>query len=273
MAPKFKVKVLQTSKILKNTTIISVVLLSFFLILFSKSDIYLLNSIKNFSTTFIHPITKVISSPFKIISNLANEYQQFQNLKFENKLLQEEIIRLKKWQILAVQNSRENKVLKKLLNATDNNLMLVKTASLVNRNDTFYSKLININAGYESNIKKNMSAINERGLVGRVVEVTSTNSRILLLSDPNMSISVKTISNGNFSLLSGAGDNIHLVSTFIKDDQIPKIGDIVVTSGTAQIYPVDLLVGKISKIEKGRFYVLPFVDFKNLDYVQIVTSK
>ena len=76
MAPKFKVKVLQTSKILKNTTIISVVLLSFFLILFSKSDIYLLNSIKNFSTTFIHPITKVISSPFKIISNLANEYQK-----------------------------------------------------------------------------------------------------------------------------------------------------------------------------------------------------
>ena len=145
MAPKFKVKVLQTSKILKNTTIISVVLLSFFLILFSKNDIFLLKSIKNFSTTFINPITKIISSPFKIISNLANEYQQFQNLKFENKLLQEEIIRLKKWQILAVQNSRENKVLKKLLNATDNNLTLVKTASLVNRNDTFYSKLININ--------------------------------------------------------------------------------------------------------------------------------
>ena len=150
---------------------------------------------------------------------------------------------------------------------------LVKTASLVNRNDTLFSKIININSGYQSNIKKNMSAINERGLVGKVIETTSNNSRVLLLTDPNLSISIKTISNDIFSLVSGAGDNKHLVSTFIKDDKKPKVGDIVVTSGTAQIFPVDLLVGKISRIEKDRFYVLPFVDFNSIDYVQIVTSK
>ena len=58
-----------------------------------------------------------------------------------------------------------------------------------------------------------------------------------------------------------------------KDNKMPRIGDIVVTSGTAQIFPVDLLVGKITKIEKDRFYVLPFVDFDKLDYVQVVTSQ
>ena len=36
----------------------------------------------------------------------------FKSLKYENRLLQEEIIRLKKWQTLAIQNSRENRVLK-----------------------------------------------------------------------------------------------------------------------------------------------------------------
>ena len=138
MAPRFKVKVLQTSKILKNAAIISIVLLSFFLVFFSKSDYLLINSIKSISSNTITPITKVISSPLNFISNLANEFNQFKNLKFENKLLQEEIIRLKKWQTLAIQNTRENRVLKRLLNATDNNLKLVKTASLVNRNDTFF---------------------------------------------------------------------------------------------------------------------------------------
>ena len=273
MAPRFKVKVLQTTKLLKNITIISVVLLSFFLILFSKSDIYIINSIKNFSSTILNPVTNVISFPVKVISNLTYEFNQYKNLKFENKILQEEIIRLKKWQTLAIQNSRENKVLKKLLQATDNDLKLVKTASLVSRNDTFFSKLININAGYEDNIKKNMTAINERGLVGKIVETTSMNSRVLLLTDPNLSISVKTISNGQFSLLSGTGNSKYLVSKFIKNNEMPKLGDIVVTSGTAQIFPVDILVGKIAKIEKNRFYVLPYVDFNNIDYVQIVTSK
>tara|TARA_B100000575_G_scaffold125884_1_gene100438 strand:+ start:575 stop:1396 length:822 start_codon:yes stop_codon:yes gene_type:complete len=273
MAPRFKVRVLQTSKLLKNITIVSVVLLSFFLVIFSKSDLFLINSIKNVSTSFINPITNVISSPIKVLSNLVNEYNQFKNLKFENIMLQEEIIRLKKWQTLAIQNSRENRVLKRLLDATDNNLKLIKTASLTSRNDTFYSKLININAGYEDNISINMSAINERGLLGKVVDVNKNNARILLLTDPNMSIAVKTISDGNFSLISGSGDNKYLISSFIKNNTMPKLGDIVVTSGTAQMFPVDLLVGKIAKIEKDRFYVLPFVNFDNIDYVQVVTSK
>ena len=154
MAPRFKVRILATSKILKNISIISIVLLSFFLVLFSKSDLFLINSIKNISSTIINPITSIISSPIRIITNLTNEYDQFKNLKFENKILQEEIIRLKKWQTLAIQNSRENRVLKKLLKATDNDLKLIKTASLVNRNDLLFSKLININAGYENDIRK-----------------------------------------------------------------------------------------------------------------------
>ena len=126
MAPRFKVKVLTTAKVFKNASIISIVLLSFFLIFFSKSDYFIINSIKNLSTSVVKPFTKVLSAPFTGISNIVNEYKQFQNLKFENKILQEEIVRLKKWQTLAIQNSRENKFLKRLLNATDNNLKQLK---------------------------------------------------------------------------------------------------------------------------------------------------
>ena len=273
MAPKFQVKVLNPVKLLKNISIISIVAISFFLVLFSKSDYYIIGGIKNISYNVVTPISKLVSSPIYLISNIKNEYRQFKSLKFENKILQEEIMRLKKWQTLAIQNSRENNVLKKLLNATDNNLKLIKTASLVSRNDTVYSKLININAGYEDDIKKNMSAVNERGLVGKVIDINNQNSRIMLLTDPNLSISIKTISDGIFALAKGSGDNKHLVSSFIKGNKLPRLGDIVVTSGTAQVFPVDILVGKIIKIEKDRFYILPFVDFSNIDYVQIVTSE
>ena len=273
MAPKFQIKVFQFSNLVKNFTIISVITLSFLLVFFSKSDLYLINGIKNISSSVIVPLTRVISAPLNLFSNFVDEYDKFRSLKFENKLLKEEIVRLKKWQTLAIQNSRENKVLKKLLNATDNNLTLVKTASLINRNDTIYTKLINLNAGYEDKIKKNMSAINERGLVGKVIDTTSNNSRVILLTDPNLSIPVKSISDGIFSLLTGKGDGKYLVSSFVKENKMPRLGDIVVTSGTAQIFPVDLLVGKVTKVEKNRFFVLPFVDFENIDYVQIVTSK
>ena len=120
---------------------------------------------------------------------------------------------------------------------------------------------------------KQMTVINHRGLVGRIINPTINNSKVLLLTDQNSSVPVKTISDGSVSIVQGSGDNIHLISSFIKEDKMPKIGDLLVTSGTAQIFPPDLLVGKIIKILKNKFYILPFVDFNNLDYVQVVKSE
>ena len=94
-----------------------------------------------------------------------------------------------------------------------------------------------------------------------------------MLTDPNSSIAVKTISNDNYFLLQGGDDGVHLISAFSKDEKLPKVGDLVVTSGSAQIFPSNILVGKIIEIRKDNFLVLPFVDFKNIDYVQVVENK
>ena len=182
-------------------------------------------------------------------------------------------MRLKKWQALAVHNSSENRVLKRLLNATDNSLSLVKTASITSRNDFMYSKMININTGIKDGVVNNMAVVNHRGLIGRTVDTSISNARVLLLTDPNSSIAVKTISNQNYALLQGGDDGVHLVSSFNKSEIMPKVGDLVVTSGSAQVFPSDILVGKIVKITKNNFFVLPFVDFKNIDYVQVVETK
>ena len=64
-----------------------------------------------------------------------------------------------------------------------------------------------------------------------------------------------------------------LISDSCKDEKLPKVGDLVVTSGSAQIFPSNILVGKIVEVKKDNFLVLPFVDFKNIDYVQVVENK
>ena len=273
MALSFKVKAISRSNFLKNLTLSVIFLLSFLLIFFSKSDYFLVKKFKEISNNYIHPITSFVVAPINILSGIKLQIFEFNNLKIENNILKEEIMRLKKWQTLAIQNSSENRVFKKLLNATDNNLVLVKTASLITKSSFMFSKVININAGLKNGILKNMAVINHRGLIGRTIDTSINNSRVLLLTDHNSSISVKTISNQNYSLLQGADDGIHLVSIFNKDDQIPTVGDLVVTSGSAQIFPSDIMVGKITKTTNNKFYVLPFVDFKNINYVQVVENK
>ena len=273
MALSFKVKALSRSRIIKNIFLSSILLLSFILILFSKSDYFVVNKFKSISNTYLHPITSFIVAPVKIANSLKKEFYDFRNLKVENNILKEEIMRLKKWQALAVHNSTENRVLKRLLNATDNSLSLVKTASVISRNDFMFSKMININAGIKDRVINNMAVVNHRGLVGRTVDTSINNSKVLLLTDPNSSISVKTISNENYSILKGADDGVHLVSAFSKDEKMPKVGDLVVTSGSAKVFPADILVGKIVKVIKNNFYVLPFVNFKEISYVQVVETK
>ena len=145
--------------------------------------------------------------------------------------------------------------------------------SMTLRNDFLFSKMININAGLKDGLLNEMAVVNHRGLVGRTVDTSINSSRVLLLTDPNSSIAVKTISNEIYSILQGSEDGIHLVSVFNKGDIMPKVGDLVLTSGSAQVFPADILVGKIVNIVKNKFYVLPFVDFKKIDYVQVIETK
>ena len=48
---------------------------------------------------------------------------------------------------------------------------------------------------------------------------------------------------------------------------------IIQTLNVEQIFPSNILVGKIVEVTKDNFLVLPFVDFKNIDYVQVVENK
>ena len=47
-------------------------------------------------------------APIKIVSNLKTQFYEFRYLKNENSILKEEIMRLKKWQALAIHNIADN---------------------------------------------------------------------------------------------------------------------------------------------------------------------
>ena len=54
---------------------------------------------------------------------------------------------------------------------------------------------------------------------------------------------------------------------------MPKVGDLLVTSGNAKIFPRDILVAKVIEVNEDHYFALPYVDFNNLNYVQVVKSK
>ena len=257
-----------------NSIFISILfVLTFLLILFNKSDYILVNKVKNFSIDVVSPLTKILSSPVTATSNILFKINELRFLKEQNIKLKEEIIRLKKWQILATKNQSENSAYKKLLNSTTNEINIVKTAAVIGQSPSIYSKMITINAGKNHGIFEGLTVINERGLVGKIISNTNNNAKVMLITDENFSVSIKNISGDFFAIIKGKSNGNYLISSFIKDDKKPKVGELIMTSGSTQSFPENILVGKIVEVNDNSFLVLPFVDLTNLNFVQAVNVK
>ena len=265
-------KIFIKSKSIKNSTVPILFILTFILVLFNKTDYFLINKIKNSGADVIIPISKIISYPIDLLSNSVIYISELRLAKKENSKLKEEIIRLKKWQILALKNTNENSAYKKLLNSTSNELNIIKTALVNYHSPKIYAKLVKVNAGLNFQLEENYPVINERGLVGKIILVSNNNSNILLINDQNFSVPIKSHNKELYAILKGEANGKYLISSFIKDNKKFSVGDILVTSGNAGIFPKNILVGKIIKISDGKIIALPFVDTKNLEFVQIIKN-
>jgi rod shape-determining protein MreC len=116
-----------------------------------------------------------------------------------------------------------------------------------------------------------MSVIDEVYLVGKVIEVNYTNSRVLLLSDFNSKIPVLLEPIGVQGVASGTGSD-HGEIQYTKDDYKDEIRTkeiIVYTSGIGGLFKPGIPVGKI---QKEKINIINFFsDFKQLEYVRIVS--
>ena len=268
-----KSKVSVKKKSYSNFFISILFLITFILVLFNKTDYYLINKLKSISIDYISPFTRIITMPVNVVTDIGIRLSNIKYLQNENIKLKEELIRLKKWQILAIKNSRENKVFKRLLNSTSHKIEIIKTASVINQSPGIYSRKITINAGYDFAVHKDYAVIKDKGLVGKTIFSSFKNSKVLLINDYTSSIPVKTLSDDTYSILKGTKDGKFLISSFTKNNKMPRIGDLLVTSGNAKIFPRDILVAKVIEVNDDHYIALPYVDFNNLNYVQVVKSK
>ena len=273
MAISIKYRIFAKSRKKSNLLIAALFFLSFFLVFLNKTDQIIASKIKTISIDVLSPFSYIISYPIKKTSNLIDTTIKLKNLYYENIRLNEEINRLKQWQTLSLRLIDENKAYKKLLNVSDENLQLHQTLRVLSQTPNLFINSIQLNAGRNKDVSNNSIVINERGLVGRIIDVGKLSSRVLLVTDINSSIPVMDIDQNYNAIINGQSKNYLLKLKFIKENKKPRIGQILVTSGNAGIFPRNIAVGKIFKIEKNEVYAKPFVNFNKLNFVNVVTEK
>ena len=118
-----------------------------------------------------------------------------------------------------------------------------------------------------------MGVLDQEYLVGKVVEVNFTTSRVLLLSDLNSKIPVDILPNNIQSILSGTGDNIGKIQ-YIKEEALIESDSIVYTSGAGGIFKPGVPIGRTVKNNLNSVINVEFYsEFSQLRFVKLRSYK
>ena len=128
------------------------------------------------------------------------------------------------------------------------------------------------NAGADKGVTIGYPVISERGVVGRVIGVSSNASRILLLKDVSSRTPVMIARSNARAILTGDGGDNPRLDNLRGPDPVQQ-GDRVLTSGDGGIYPRGLPVGRAVKGLDGRWRVALDSDTTALDWVRIIQFK
>jgi len=200
---------------------------------------------------FLSPSLKTVNSFF----TSARRVLPFGSLREENRLLRERISLLsRKIEELRIVSS-DNDRLKELLNFRKTVPFITIPAQVIGRDPSNWSNSIILDKGINSGVRQNKAVLSTRGLVGRVLEVGRYSSKVLLVTDPNSKVGVMIQRNRQGGILVGRPDGrCRMIYIALDSDVMP--GDKVITAGFGTIFPKDILVGEVLKVERapGRLY-------------------
>ena len=225
----------------------------------------------------INPIQVTFTRVINKIKKNQSYYTDLEDLRSKNIKLEEENRELSE-QVRELEILRsENKQLQEFMNLTEKYATYdTIPAYVISKDISNYSNNIVVNVGKRDGVEKNMVVIADQGLVGHVISVTETSSKIQVIVDSASTVSSKISTTEESILCKGTLDNDDIVrATYIpiNADLIP--GDIVVTSGIG-IYPEGIYIGSIkeivttSNITDRYAIVASGVDFSTLSNVLII---
>ena len=124
-----------------------------------------------------------------------------------------------------------------------------------------------------------MPVISNEGLVGHVISVTDTTSKVQTIVDTASTISCTITTSRDTLIARGTleGDSI-LKATYIPTEATILESDKVETSGLGGIYPKGIYIGTIKKVVNTKnitdryAMIQTAVDFKKLDTILVITK-
>ncbi|MCF6419047.1 MAG: rod shape-determining protein MreC [Furfurilactobacillus sp.] len=225
---------------------------------------------------------RVVSVPVGGVGAGVNSISQLLSTYDENQKLKQQVDQMAQDKVRLQTTENENKELRS--EAKLNNSLIDYqpiTAGVIARTPSAWQNQLVIGKGKTSGIKKNMPVLAGKGLIGRVIEVNQTNSKVELISDDT-----DTANRFAIQVTNAGGETVNgIVTGYDKDKNLLEMGQIttkvaikkgdkVTTSGLGGVTPKGLFVGTIVSTSSDDYGLANKVYIKpagNLGTVNVVT--
>jgi rod shape-determining protein MreC len=208
----------------------------------------------------------------------SNHIKKLEGVREENQTLHQKVMELSLRNFRLNEEHLENQRLRELLGFRSQLEHQVIPADVIatDPNRTYFSVLIN--KGTLQGMKKNMPVVNMRGLVGKIVGVSSSSSVVQLMIDPSFRASALDKRSRVFGIIKPqTGFTLRLDNVPLQEDV--QVGDQVISSGLGGIFPPGLQIGVVTAVESEETFskedrsfgifkmiqVKPSVDFSSLE--------
>ena len=203
-------------------------------------------------------VSTALVSVFYPAQMVISSVNEFRSVVHENEMLKEENAKLRQETYYASEALQELARLHTLVRFDDKWDYPIVTARVVGHNPGRFLTTLVINRGTSRGVKEDMPVFSMNGLVGKVSKTSLTHSRVQLLVDPNLKLSVlerRTRVVGFLESVDG-----RTLSAMIPTHAGVKVGDTLITSGLGGIFPKGIPVGTVERIRPADLEVMQLMD-------------
>jgi rod shape-determining protein MreC len=235
------------------------------------------SAVNQASLEMVGPIGSLMNAAASKVENLWVAYFHLIDLRRENDNLRRVVDRQSR-QILQLSEQRlTNDRLRELLDFKQTVEGQYVGARVLAWDPGPWHQSVIIDVGRNNGIVENVPVLTDRGVVGRVVELSPNFAKVLLVTDPASGIDAFIQRNRVRSLIAGGGYG-QLNMNYVRKTDDVRPGDLVVTSGLDGVFPAGLTIGSVTLVDKmslGLFLeaqVTPGVNLSELQEVLVKTD-
>jgi rod shape-determining protein MreC len=237
----------------------------------------MLGSVRGAVRDLFAPVEVAADTVVSPLGRFVDGITQAGGLRAENRRLRRRLERVE-GELARVRGlDRENTVLRTLLDLRFAEDVPGVVGRVVSFAPTNFEWSITIDRGSADGVKLEMPVVSGQGLVGRIVEVSRTRSKALLITDPRISVGIRLAGSGETGVTKGLPGKSVLEVDLVDPDVTIGSDELVVTSGLQQSrYPPGIPIGTVVSVStrpgslQKDVRVRPLADLEQIEYVEVL---